>query len=430
MNSANNDVYNRITQKGKVSFISVTLVNIGATTALSQFIIGATLGHRMTFFDAMISTTLGSLILLFFGFFLGFSGMKEGLSTSFLSRYCGFGRLGSVLIGLLITLSLLGWFGIQNSILAEGLSFALTNKISFKWIALFSGMSLTVLVALGFKSLDWIAKVSVPLFFFVIGWIVFIMLEDNKIFNLFFSCPIGSKITIYEGISIVVGGFIVGVITIPDISRYCKNSKHVFWMVALSLIVGEFIVNAITILLSHLLNTDDVVTLMTQSAGLLGLMSIILSAIKVNDTNLYSLSLGLSNILQVMTGKKWDYFKLTICIGTIGTLFSVLGILNHFVDFLSMLGVFFPPIAGVMLVDYYILKTSRKILDETREQGILPSDSDTPLIGWSAIVACIVGTLIGVFLNFGIPSLNSILVAGITYWLLMKLNKKMALLNK
>ncbi|MDR5614295.1 cytosine permease [Arsenophonus sp.] len=96
------------------------------------------------------------------------------------------------------------------------------------------------------------------------------------------------------------------------------------------------------------------------------------------------------------------------------------GILNHFVDFLSMLGVIFPPIAGVMLVDYYILKTSRKILDETREKGLLPDDSSTPLIGWSAIIACIIGTVVGVIFNFGIPSLNSILTSGIAYWLLMK----------
>ncbi|WP_162505736.1 cytosine permease [Candidatus Arsenophonus triatominarum] len=118
-----------------------------------------------------------------------------------------------------------------------------------------------------------------------------------------------------------------------------------------------------------------------------------------------------------------------VLISSRGTALSMMGILNHFVDFLSILGIIFPPITGVMLVDYYILKTSRKILDETREKRILPSDSDTPLIGWSAIFACIAGTLVGVFFNFGIPSLNSILMAGVTYWILMIITRKKSIKN-
>lgn len=38
-------------------------------------------------------------------------------------------------------------------------------------------------------------------------------------------------------------------------------------------------------------------------------------------------------------------------IGILGTTLSVLGILDRFVDFLTVLGVVFPPIIGIMLVD-------------------------------------------------------------------------------
>ncbi|WP_334473142.1 cytosine permease [Arsenophonus sp. PmNCSU2021_1] len=196
-------------------------------------------------------------------------------------------------------------------------------------------------------------------------------------------------------------------------------------MITLCIIVGEFIINAISILIAQALNTADIVDIVTVNAGIIGLISVILSVVKVNDINLYTSSLGLANALEVFTGKKWDYFKLTICIGLAGTALSMAGILNHFVDFLSMLGVIFPPIAGVMLVDYYILKTSRKILDETREKGLLPDDASTPLIGWLAIIACIIGTVVGVVFNFGIPSLNSILIAGMTYWILIKIKQKL-----
>lgn len=163
---------------------------------------------------------------------------------------------------------------------------------------------------------------------------------------------------------------------------------------------------------------------MLHSAGFIGLLTIILSAIKVNDTNLYSSSIHISGFLEATTKRKSNYSVVTIILGLLGTLLSVLAILNYFVDFLSMLGGILPPIAGVMLVDYYILKTSRKILDETREKGLLPDDSQTPLIGWSAIAACVIGTIVGVFLKFGTPFLNSILAAGVAYWILMQLKSR------
>lgn len=409
--------------EAKANFLDVTLVRMGITTALSQFMIGMTLGHSMTFWDAMIASCLGSFILEFISLGLGYAGMKEGLSTSLLSRWCGFGSIGSVLVSFTLSMSLIGWFGVQNSILANGILNAFNHELSFELVAAFLGVFFTFLVASGFKALTLTAKIAVPLFFLVILYIFLSLISNDSIVIQHTTSLHVTKLSISEAATVVAGGFITASLTTPDISRYCKNKSHLFWMITLCIIVGEFVVNGIAILITQALNSADIVDILTVNAGVIGLISLILSVIKVNDVNLYSSSLGFSNTLQVLTGKKFDYYKITIFLGLAGTVLSVSGILNHFVDFLSMLGVIFPPIAGVMLVDYYILKTSRKILDETREKGILPDDSQTQIIGWSAIIACIVGTLVGAFFSFGIPSLNSISVAGVAYWILMKMKK-------
>lgn len=152
-------------------------------------------------------------------------------------------------------------------------------------------------------------------------------------------------------------------------------------MITISYIIGEFIVNGVAILVAHALHTSDVVTIMTQSAGWLGLLSVILSAVKVNDTALYSSSLTVTNIVETLFCRELPYKKMTIILGALGTLLSVLGIMNKFVDFLIFLGVLFPPIAGVTLVDYYILRTHRKLLDFTRSHDTLPDASSTQKIG-------------------------------------------------
>ena len=89
--------------------------------------------------------------------------------------------------------------------------------------------------------------------------------------------------------------------------------------------------------------------------------------------------------------------------------------LDYFVDFLVFLGVLVPPIAGIMVVEYFILKTHRKSLDETREQGTLPTDVEkmhpVTLVAWAA------GFAAGYIITIGIPSINSLLISGIVYYI-------------
>nr|CBA73868.1 permease for cytosine/purines uracil thiamine allantoin [Arsenophonus nasoniae] len=262
-----------------------------------------------------------------------------------------------------------------------------------------------------------------PLFCVVVAWIFFLLVKDHNISNLITTIPSGTAISITAGITAVAGGCMTSAFSTPDISRYCQSGKHVFWMTLISILIGEFIVNGISILIAHALDTDDVVTIMGQTAGWIGLLSVILSALKINDLNLYSSSLGIANAIEGVIGKKLSYSYLTIMLGILGTTLSVLGMLDRFVDFLVFLGVLFPPIIGVILIDYYMLKTSRKILDKTREKGLLPDDTSTPLIGWTAILACVIGSFVGATVELGIPSLNSLLVASIIYWVVSIFNK-------
>lgn len=174
-------------------------------------------------------------------------------------------------------------------------------------------------------------------------------------------------------------------------------------MVTSSIIVGEIIINCLSVFVAHALGTADVVTIITHSAGGIGLVTVIISAIKVNDVNLYSASLGMATVLDVLTHRKWHYRWLTLLLGLTGSTLSVMGIIVDFIDFLIFLGVLFPPIAGIILVDYYVLRTHRTLLDATREHHALPDASATPVIGWSAVAALLGSSAVGPHLPTGDP---------------------------
>ena len=129
-----------------------------------------------------------------------------------------------------------------------------------------------------------------------------------------------------------------------------------------------------------------------------------------------------------MTGYKPRYPAITLLLGMIGTLCSILGILDRFVDFLELLGVIFPPVLGVMIIDYYILKTDRQTLALSRSSDTLPATSQ--LIGWPALIASVAGAATGLLVERGVPVLNSILVACVIYLLTAPLLKRSSSLQE
>lgn len=385
--------------------------------------LGAVLGHSMTLTNAFIAIFAGSVIFGIVTFALGYAGMKEGLSSSLLSRWCGFGRVGSLFVSLVIVVSLLGWFGVQNAVFAKGLNYALNDRFGFAWSATFSGLFLTVLVAFGFKALRFTARIAVPLFIAVIVTVSILILTGHNSTELVNALPVGPPMSVAAGITIVVGGCIVASLITPDMSRYSKSGRHVFWMTIISIIIGEFVINGLAILLARAVNSADVVNIMAETAGGIGLLVVVFSTLRVNDINLYSSSLGIANLVSALTGRKVNFSAITLTLGCLGTALSVAGILDRFVDFLTLLGVVFPPLLGVMLVDYFVLKTSRQTLYTSRLLGELPQCTSTPQVGWTAILSCISGSIVGFTIDWGVPALNSILAASFFYGLIASLFK-------
>ncbi|SHE99262.1 cytosine permease [Caldanaerobius fijiensis DSM 17918] len=410
----------RVPAEARRPMWEVFMIRFGAVVTLSQFIVGATLGYGMTLKETLIATLLGAVLLEVISFLCGVAGTWEGLSTSLLTRWSGFGRLGSSLIGLIIGISCIGWFGVQNSVFAQGMNKALGGIIDIKIMSLLTGLAITLLVVYGYKMLSYTANIAVPGFLLAMGIATYRLLSKYDINTLMNSSPPGPHLSLGVAITVVAGGFMIGAVITPDLSRYNRNAKDVFWMTLLSIFGGELLVTFLAVLMSHAVKSADVVTIALDLGGWLAAALVILSTIKINDLNLYAASLGISNFLDAVFGIKMNRAVLTIIIGLLGTLGSILGILDRFVNFLTILGTAIPPIGGIMVVDYFILRRYRHELEESREQGQLPE----VLEDWNpiAIVSLVIAFLIGYFFKGGLnPTLNSLLAGMIVYYLLMKL---------
>ena len=412
----------RVPMSARQSLWSITIIRVGALATISQFILGASLGYGMTFWQAVWATILGSVILQVISFLLGYAGAREGLSTSLLSRWTGFGRYGSSIIGGVIAISCIGWFGVQNSVFAEGIVQATGGKLSLPIAATITGLSVTILVIFGFKLLSIVASITVPAFLLAISFGIFHVLSEHSLPDLIAATPAGDPLSMGAATTMVAGGFIIGAVITPDFTRFAKSGKDVFWMATIGVLIGELGINLIAVLLALAARTSDVVSIMVQTSGWFGALVVILSTVKINNLNLYSSSLGFTNIFDSIFKVKLNRGMVTLVIGVIGTLLSILGILDYFVDFLVFLGVLVPPIAGIIVVEYFILRTHRKALDESRAEGKLPEHVEgihpVTLIAWAA------GFVAGYTMTIGIPSINSLIISGVIYYVGIKVFKK------
>lgn len=153
----------RVPKQARYGFGSMLLQWLAQSGSLSQFVLGATIGLGMSFWDAFWAFTLGAVILEVVIFLIGFAGQREGLSMTMLTRFTGFGRNGSALVSLVIAVSMVGWFGIQNGIFGESMQRLVGGPV-WLWCAI-SGVVLTALVIFGFRYMAWLARIAVPLFF-------------------------------------------------------------------------------------------------------------------------------------------------------------------------------------------------------------------------------------------------------------------------
>ncbi len=414
----------RVPEKDKTPVWKVLIVQIGGFVALSQFMLGAELGYGMSFLDAVIATTLGSTLLEFIAFGLGVAGQREGLSTSLLSKWSGFGTIGSAFVGLTFAISLIGWFGIQNSIFAQGIISLLGGHINFALVAAITGLVVTFSVLFGFKGLSWTSNISVPAFILVIGLATYNMLKGHTMTGLVTMAAPGAALSMSAAITMVTGNFIIGAIIMPDLNRFNHNWKGVFIVSVVGTLIGELGVNVLGVLMAHAVGGSNIMPIIYKLTGGFGILLVVFSSIKVNDLNLYSATLDFVNFFKQVFHWNVNRGLVTIVAGILGTFLSVIGLIDQFSGFLNVLGVVFPPIASIMFTDYWILKRSRKQLDKSRNKGQLPTESE--IFNPVTIVAWLVGIASGFFITWGIPSFNVLMISAVVYYAGIKIFDKSA----
>lgn len=380
---------------------------VGQIIALSGIYIGASMVGVMSFRDAIIATVIGSVILAVLGGFMSWIGTKTGVGLSMLLRE-SFGTIGSYIVSIMLLLVAVGFFGYQATFFGATIHamFPTGGWITSQTVAgIWGGLLMMTTALVGYKGIEWLSNWASPLI--LVMCVAACIIAISRIGSL----AAFNDVTIeYSGMSIptaivaVVGGYAFGACLQPDFSRVGKSLKAS----TLGSVGGFLIANVFMTLAGYITcatcGTGDVPAALLQILGYWALLILVFAQWTSNDGNLYFGTLALTTIIP-----KTNKHVLTAIFGVVGIVLSSLGITDYFLTFLGWLGTAIPPVAGIVIVDFFLIRKGNYNYGEGVKHHFC---NVLALIAW----AC--GVLVGFTVTWGIAAINAIVTTGVVYLIL------------
>lgn len=142
----------------------------------------------------------------------------------------------------------------------------------------------------------------------------------------------------------------------------------------------------------------------------IGMLVLISATWTTNTTNAYS---GGYNAVLMFNLAENRRAAATMAAGLVGTICAVLGLADHFEDFLYILGDLLLPTMGVILADYWII-------GKGRAENFKPYEG----FNWLGIVSWLLGYGVIKLIPYGVPFAQGILAAAVLYVILARTVKR------
>lgn len=337
-----------------VSGWRIGLIYIGVGLALPAFLMGAGVGISLGLSKAVLATLVAGTILWATAALTGSVGVQTKLSTYMITRFT-FGRYGVWPINIIMAITLFGWFGVTIAMFSQAIDTLFSEQFGIAlgttvWNLI--GGALMISTAIwGFRGLDKLSLVAVPLI-----TILLVVTDWNALqlmsFRQILSVPGDNSMSFGVTVSIIVGAWMVGATVLPDIARYGRSKKDAVFGAFLCFVPGLLLILTTSMIPALATGKSNIITVITGFGWpVISTLILLAAAWSSNDNNLYSASLSLSSLVPKIG--KW---KITLVAGVIGTLLAILGIMENFISFLILLGIFVPPVAGVFITDYFLRK--------------------------------------------------------------------------
>ena len=364
---------------GRKGVFSISMVLFSFTFFTGTMFAGGKLGVSFSIVNLLWIAIIGNFLLALYAASLGWIAARSGLNTVLMGRFC----FGEIL--------------------------ALPEATTIPLMILF-GILFCVTALVGYKGLDALSRVSVPLMFILLVVSMYLAAHHAGGWQAMTQIEPGETMTWSAAITMVFGTFASDATQATNWTRLANSSRTAIVASMSSFLIGNGLMIIAGAWCAIVYQQADIVeVLILQGLSVAAVVMLCLNLLTIQGPTIYNVSAAACHLLRSERRR-----TLTVVAAGVGILLAIGGMYEMLIPFLVLLGSIIPPIGGVILADYWFYRGGRYPLLHTAR---------LPRFNWLGLGAYAVGAVVA-YLSPWIAPLVGISVSALAYIALTRLSKR------
>ncbi|PAA28759.1 cytosine permease [Pseudomonas fragi] len=401
-------------RSARKGLLSISMVLFSFTFFTGTMFAGGKLGMAFNFVDMLWIAAIGNTLLALYAAALALIASRSGLNTVLMGRFC-FGEAGSRLSDFLLGFAELGWYAWGTATVAIVLVKMLGLAEGFTLpLMVFFGMGFSITAIIGYKGLDVLSRVSVPLMFVLLIVSMYIATQHVGGFSGLAAVIPEQTMTVSAAITMVFGTFASGATQATNWTRLSRSGRIAVTASVVSFLLGNGLMIVAGAWCAMVYQQADIVeVMMLQGLSFAAVIMLCLNLWTIQGPTIYNVAAATCHMVRSERRR-----TMTLLAAAVGVLLAMGGMYEMLIPFLVLLGSVIPPIGGVIMADFWF-----------RHRGKYPALASVqlPRYNLAGLTAYAVGALLA-YLSPWIAPLVGIGASAIVYIVLLKLSRQPAVL--
>ena len=401
-------------RSARKGLLSISMVLFSFTFFTGTMFAGGKLGMAFNFVDMLWIAAIGNSLLALYAAALALIASRSGLNTVLMGRFC-FGEAGSRLSDFLLGFAELGWYAWGTATVAIVLVKMLGLAEGFTLpLMVFFGMGFSITAIIGYKGLDVLSRVSVPLMFVLLIVSMYIATQHVGGFSGLAAVIPHQTMTVSAAITMVFGTFASGATQATNWTRLSRSGRIAVTASVVSFLLGNGLMIVAGAWCAMVYQQADIVeVMMLQGLSFAAVIMLCLNLWTIQGPTIYNVAAATCHLVRSERRR-----TMTLLAAAVGVLLAMGGMYEMLIPFLVLLGSVIPPIGGVIMADFWF-----------RHRGKYPALASVqlPRYNLAGLTAYAVGALLA-YLSPWIAPLVGIGASAIVYIVLLKLSRQPAVL--
>lgn len=380
----------------------------GLEFCIPVLLVGGILVGNFSIGETVLVLTLGLLIFQWVGNAVsGYIGAQKGLTSSGLASL-SFGKdQARIFVGAVIIILTLGWWAVQTTVAADALCALIgvskENFLAYSMVTTVVGLLFAIPSILGYFSIKWVDYIAMPAGLILVVVALYLSFS-NLGWEVISSWNPEGGMSIVQGINLIISVNVAQWLIAPDYTRHAKPTWRDNILIPLGIIVVGFPLFLVGGVMSIGVGSADIVQVMVNLGfPTWGFVVLWIATWTSQLVSNYTGGLVLCSMFNAHSDKSRKVF--TLLFALVGILLALMGIMSQFENFLYLTALVVPVIAGVIMAHFFFV-----------DKHIAQPVSNW---SWKATIAVLVGLAVGYISQyvypFGIPAVQSLLIAGLVY---------------